>query len=267
MPEEADTVDIKWLKADLADPASYLDVIRSFAPELVVHLAWHGIPDYSFKISRANLEQSLDLLSFVAELGSCRKILVPGSCWELNRLTGECLETETGTPNDYFTWAKHALRSWLEVNCKRKGINLGWMRFFYVYGPRQRATSLIPSILCAFKEEKIPDIRTPGNSNDFIFVDDVAQAICLAVNRKIPDGIYNLGSGVSTPVLDICRIAEKIVLGSKGLTKKLEGKIRPGHRQVDFWADLKRSKNVLGWTPTTSLEVGILRTLEWIQQS
>ena len=81
---------VKWLKADLSTSKTYQDDIKEFAPQVVIHLAWQGIPDFSFKTSRNNLNQSLDLLSFVIGLESCKKILVSGSCWEANTLNGEC---------------------------------------------------------------------------------------------------------------------------------------------------------------------------------
>ena len=88
----------------------------------------------------------------------------------------------------------------------------GWMRTFYAYGPRQRSTSLVPSILNSLQEGKLPQLRTPLNANDFVYVDDVAEAFSKAVSRDIPSGIYHLGSGVSTPVLEVCRMADRIWL-------------------------------------------------------
>ena len=72
---------VKWLQADLASPATYQVAIKEFAPQVVIHLAWQSIPDFSFETSRNNLNQSLKLFSFVIGLDSCNKILVSGSCW------------------------------------------------------------------------------------------------------------------------------------------------------------------------------------------
>ena len=211
-----------------------------------------------------NLNHSLDLLSFVIGLGSCRKILVSGSCFELNRLKGECTETEIGTPKDYFTWAKHTLRSWLEVICAKEKIDLGWMRVFYVYGPRQRQESLIPSILTHLQSGRLPELHNPQNANDFVFVDDVAKGFSNAVSNEFHSGIYNLGSGGSTPVKEICRIAEQIVLGTDSLTRQLEEKTQESFCNVDFWADCSNAKKSLDWVPTTDLSVGIEKTWKWL---
>ena len=46
---------ISWLKADISDPKTYREKIELFQPEVVIHLAWQGIPDYSFSTSIKNL--------------------------------------------------------------------------------------------------------------------------------------------------------------------------------------------------------------------
>jgi UDP-glucose 4-epimerase len=262
---KVNTSSVSWLKSNFSLHETYESTVRTFAPEAVIHLAWQGIPDFSFETSRNNLNNSLNLLSFVIGLGSCKKILVSGSCFELNRLKGACPETEIGTPKDDFTWAKHTLRLWLVVACAKNEIELCWMRIFYVYGPRQRPESLIPSIIMHLKNGKLPELRTPKNANDFVFVDDVARAFSNALSKLLPSAIYNIGSGFSIPVLEICRQAEYILLGSDSLTSELEEKTQESVCDVDFWADCSNSKKSLGWAPTTNLNEGINKTREWLQ--
>jgi nucleoside-diphosphate-sugar epimerase len=264
-PVETQTGDINWLHADLIDILDYRDAVQFFAPEVVVHLAWQGIPDYSFGNSRSNLELSLDLLSILICQKSCRKILVAGSCWELNQTKGKCLETEIGTPKDDFTWAKHSLRSWLELECSKNGVCLGWMRIFYAYGPRQRSDSLVPHILNNLIAGGVPHLNNPGNVNDFVYVNDVAEAFTLAVTRECQSGIYNLGSGVSTSVLEVCRTAERIITGSETLTRQFERETVCKESTVDFQADYRRSRKELGWSPWTNLDEGINQTWQWMK--
>jgi len=256
---------VNWLKADLISPETYQVAIKEFAPQVVIHIAWHGIPDFSFDTSLNNLNKSLDLLAFIIGLDSCKKIIVSGSCWEANTLKGECLETTQEEAKDYFTWAKHALYSWLNMMCKQKNIQLSWMRIFYVYGPRQRAESLIPTILTKLNNNQLPDLQTPKNANDFVYIHDVADAFTKAASIDNKSGVYNLGAGKPTPVLEICRIAERIVLGSDVLTQEMAEKSKETTCDVDFWASCTQSKKYLGWQPSTSLEEGIKQTWKWLK--
>ena len=73
---------IHWLNGDLADLELLKAGLKSFNPDVVIHLAWQGIPDYSESISRVNLNNSIDLLNFILSNSNCKKIIVSGSCWE-----------------------------------------------------------------------------------------------------------------------------------------------------------------------------------------
>ncbi|MDA9178357.1 NAD(P)-dependent oxidoreductase [Amylibacter sp.] len=253
-------LEAEWLASDLSKSSTYKDKIFEFKPEIVIHLAWQDIPNFSFEKSKQNLNQSLQVLKIAIEAGFCKKILTSGSCFELNKLNGECLEIDTGTPKDDFTWAKHSLRSWLEINCPKYGITLGWFRIFYVYGPGQRQASLVPMILTSLKTNTPFSLRAPNNANDFIFVDDVAKLFSSAINIDFPSGIYNLGSGKATPVIDVCRQAEDIVNGSDLLTLKLMTETESSKIDVCFWANTSRSNKYLGWKPKVDLAEGIMRT-------
>jgi len=256
---------VSWLNSDLSSPLTYEEEIRSFKPEVLIHLAWQDIPDFSFEKSKNNLNNSLNFLSFIINLGSCKKIIVSGSCFELNKLYGECLESEAGKPRDNFTWAKHSLRMWLEIACKKECIHLGWMRIFYVYGPRQRTQSLIPSILTNLKDGRLPHIATPKNCNDFVFIEDVIDAFSNATLCHYPSGIYNLGTGVSTSILKVCRIAEKIVTGKDILSQRLNEEIVDTSKSIDFWANYHKAEKHLDWQPTTNIEEGIKKTWLWLR--
>jgi nucleoside-diphosphate-sugar epimerase len=264
MPAQQKLNSLHWLKANFSSPKTYQTEINAFKPEALIHLAWQDIPDYSLEKSILNLNQSLSFISFITKIKSCKKILISGSCWEYGKMYGECLNTDIVNPMNFFSISKHSLHLLTEIIAKQKSIKLGWFRLFFVYGPEQRSGSLIPSILNNLKKGQLPNIRTPINANDFVYVDDVANAFAKAVSTNFPSGIYNLGSGRSTTVLEVCRIAEKIVLGAESLTAQLESKTESSRCEVNFWADVKSSKEILDWQPTTSLKEGIQQTQQWI---
>lgn len=255
------TTSVQWLKADLSLPESYREEVKAFSPEIVVHLSWQDIPDFSFDTSILNLNQSLDFLAFVLEIESCNKILISGSCLEYNKTQGECKESDVSSPKDHFTWAKNSIYSWLSMRCAQKKVVLGWFRIFYVYGPGQRSESLVPTILSSLKNNELPYLRTPRNANDYIFIDDVIEAFYAAItSKKISSGVYNLGSGTSTTVLDICRYAEQIILGTDFNTQQLERVTKNSAADTNFWAGIDGTKKKLEWSPKTTLEIGIKRT-------
>ena len=257
---------VDFIQADLSSPVTYYKRVESFEPEVVIHLAWQGIPDFSYENSKNNLNYSLDFFSFIIRLGCCKKIIVSGSCFEFNKLNGECLESENSTSKDNFTWAKHSIRAWLEIQCSAAEIQLGWLRIFYVYGPRQRSNSLIPTILNSLEKGNFPEIRTPKNSNDFIYIEDVVNAFSNAVLLNYPSGIYNLGSGSSTSIIEVCRIAEKIISRNDFLTQRLQNKTVSSLESSNFWANVSKTKKHLNWHSVTDLEKGISSTWQSLKK-
>lgn len=253
--------DIQWLFGNLADLESLKPAVISFNPDVVIHLAWQGIPDYSESISRMNLNNSIDLLDFILNKTNCRKIIVSGSCWEYGKKMGECKESDTVQITSFFSWAKHSLYQYLLLKCNKKDIDLIWFRIFYVYGPGQRGGSLIPTLVQLLKAGKIPDIRTPLNKNDFVYVKDVARAFQLAVDVRDESGIYNIGYGASNSVYDVCRIVENQMCGSTDISSNI---LNNGSKEqsVNFWANMDKTKDALNWAPQITLEMGIAKYIE-----
>tara|TARA_B100000700_G_C14980670_1_gene826220 strand:+ start:257 stop:1153 length:897 start_codon:yes stop_codon:yes gene_type:complete len=259
-PEKNSSIDINWIEADLSKIETYREKIITFAPDIVIYLAWQDIPDFSFETSQKNLNHAINFFSIILAMGCCKKILVSGSDKELNLPKGVCFESDKGDPNNGFSWSKHAIRSWLEINCNRNSISLGWLRIFFCYGPRQRSSSLLPSLLKHLPLDRLPDINNPRNANDYVYVEDVADAFLKAISKNFPSGIFNIGSGSSTTVLKMCKLAEQIVRGSEDLSNKLQKESKNTESAINFWADFSRSKKYLGWEPTTNLTDGINKT-------
>ena len=78
-------------------------------------------------------------------------------------------------------------------------------------------------------------------------------------------GVYNLGAGESTSVLEVCRLAERIVLSSDLLTQEMVENFKETTCDVDFWASCRQSIFFLGWQPTTSLKKGVKPTWKWLK--
>jgi len=265
VPRRANTANCKWIEADIDNPAEYEQIIFDFKPEVLLHLAWRGIPDFSLETCQRNLFASQKLIDTVITSGACRKVIVSGSCFEYNIKQGVALESNFGTPRDHFTWAKLSLLSWVKTICDSKNINWAWLRIFYAYGPRQRVASLVPTLIKSLYDKQVPNISTPFNENDFVYLSDVARGFVNAVEHDGKSGIFNLGSGKPAAILDICRIADKCINGSQLIAEALAVKApaKSVHPDVSFWADTTRSMDELKWEPLVNLREGIRLSYKW----
>jgi len=257
---------VQPLIGDLDFPHGVFSRLAEIRPDACIHLAWGGIPDYGFDQSFRNLQQGTQLIHHLAEKCGCKKIIVPGSCWEYGKSFGACREDECCQGGNYFIWAKRALLDFGLILAARCQFSFVWPRLFYVYGPGQRPGSLIPTITDAVIKGRQPDIQTPFNANDFVYVDDVAAALLQMVKSDIKTGIYNIGSGITVPVWKVCEVVERS-LGWEPINA-VKFKSMKGSAVADFCADTTKTESSLDWRANISLEKGIelyLRSLE-VQQ-
>jgi dTDP-6-deoxy-L-talose 4-dehydrogenase (NAD+) len=105
---------IENYECDLSNPNTYLNKVKEFEHEVVIHLAWDGSPDFSLEMCTKNILSSISFIKIVSNLKSCKKIIVTGSCFEYNNKIGVCNENEIVVPKDYFTFAKKTVLSFLE---------------------------------------------------------------------------------------------------------------------------------------------------------
>ena len=255
---------VACLCCDLAEFESLRPGIAAFNPDAVVHLAWEGIPDYSERVSMVNLTNSIQLLDFVVEETGCRKIIAAGSCFEYGKEKGVCLESDPVQLTSYFAWAKYSLCRYLLLKCEGGKVELTWFRIFYAYGPGQRGGSLVPTLVQALRHGRAPDIRSPRNKNDFVYVGDIAEAFVLALETPASSGIYNLGSGTATSVHTVCGITEEYVLGGQTISDAVL-RDRDEQGTVDFWASTQKLFDNFGWRPRTTLKKGIGRYVASLQ--
>lgn len=253
---------VRWTSADLEQPASYEGQFRDFNPEIVIHLAWSGIPNYSRITCLNNALNSIRLFNFIADQTRCTRIIVSGSCLEYSERQGECKEGDITRARDYFAWSKTFVQEHLRLLSAEKELDFVWFRIFYVFGQGQRSGSLMPTIMSAVDNATPLNLRSPDNQNDFVYVKDVAHAFRLAVvKNSIASGIYNLGSGVPNSVREVVQAVAKarmIDLTTTTALIALGGNSECQEQsKTAFWANTEKVREVLGWVCEWNLKRAI----------
>jgi nucleoside-diphosphate-sugar epimerase len=246
---------VNIISGDLSDINSWKEKVERFQPQATIHMAWEGLPDYGYKTSIRNLKYGLDFVTMLAELG-CKRVITTGSCWEYGRKYEKLSEDITPISNNAFTAAKNALHWMGREIAKENNMQFIWTRLFYVYGPGQREASLIPYIIKCVSEGKKPEIKTLSARNDFIYVEDVAEAISMLVKNCKQSGVYNIGSGYSTSIQQIIEVIyDEFYLQYNVASTPQNDSI------VDFWADISRIKRDTGWKPKIGIQEGIKKII------
>jgi UDP-glucose 4-epimerase len=145
------------------------------------------------------------------------------------------------------------------------GLETVRLRFFNVFGPRQRADSPYSGVIAIFAAllaaGRIPTVHGDGlQSRDFVYVSDVAKALILAADTPGVSGrVYNVGTGRSVNLLEL--IAElNAILGTAAVP--VHGPARAGDVRHSR-AKIDRIRADLGYAPTVTFADGLRRTLDW----
>ncbi len=165
-------------------------------------------------------------------------------------------ETHPLAPKSPYAASKAAAELYIKTYSNIYGFRYVILRLFNVYGPRQsRGYSgvVVEFIRRALREEP-PIIYGDGEqTRDFIYVSDVVKAIVSSLRSKV-SGVYNVGSGTPTKILDLAYTVLRIT-GAENLRPEFK-EARPGDVKHSV-ADISKANRELGFRPSTSLEAGL----------
>jgi nucleoside-diphosphate-sugar epimerase len=141
------------------------------------------------------------------------------------------------------------------------------LRYFNVYGPRQREgpySGVIPIFVEKVMQNENPQIFGDGNqTRDFTYVDDVVQANLLSLEKDIEPGeVFNIATGRPVTINELAQIVCK--LSGKTQLRPVHCEQRPGDVKASY-ADISKASSVLGYRPSISLEHGIKKVIEWFK--
>lgn len=145
------------------------------------------------------------------------------------------------------------------------------VRFFNVYGPRQNPIYVVSKSVHRILNGKAPELYDDGKQTRcFTYIDDVIDGIILAGTLKSSIGhVINLGNPVENSIREVI----EAVLKAAGSDLKVIN-IKTDERYGDLYEDIprripsiKKAINLLGWKPTTSMEDGVKKTVDWVKKN
>ena len=144
---------------------------------------------------------------------------------------------------------------------KSYGVPVVSLRYFTVYGPRQRPDMAIHKFVHAILNERELQIYGDGQQlRDFTFVDDVIDALMLATESDSEGEVFNIGGGHTISVNALIQSIEGLV-GKKARVRHVQQ--QKGDAR-DTLADTAKAKSLLSWTPKTSLDYGLESYVRWV---
>ena len=144
------------------------------------------------------------------------------------------------------------------------GLPTASMRYFTVYGPRQRPDmGFHRFIRAAFTGEPIHLYGDGEQTRDFTFVEDAVAATMAAGDRGRPGAVYNIGGGSRVSINEVLELIGRLT------GKTLDIRREPAQKgdMRDTFADSSQARADLGWTPKTTLAEGIEAEVRWLRDA
>jgi UDP-glucose 4-epimerase len=148
------------------------------------------------------------------------------------------------------------------------GLETVRLRFFNIFGPRQRADSpysgVIALFIAAMSQGRTPTVHGDGlQSRDFTYVANAVHSLIKAgATAGVSGRVYNIGTGASITILDLVAALNRL-LGTRHVPEL--GPSRPGDVRYSR-ADITRARHDLGYAPDVTFEEGLKRTLRWYKE-
>jgi len=270
----------RFAHADIRDVDAMRALFRDYRPDGVIHLAAETHVDRSIDAPRVfvetNVVGTLNLLeaarAFWLDAGSPAHFrflhVSTDEVFGALDADGKFTETSPYAPNSPYAASKaasdHLARAWhatyglpvILTNCSNN------------YGPFQFPEKLIPlTILAALRGRPLPVYGDGRNVRDWLYVEDHAAALLLALSRGAVGRSYNVGGDAEATNIGIVRALCAILDAKRPKAGPYERKIafvtdRPGH-DFRYAIDATRIRDELGWAPQTTLQAGLEATVQW----
>jgi nucleoside-diphosphate-sugar epimerase len=250
-------------EADVLDRDAVAGAVRAARADLAVNLVAPSGHPATWAERRhmlaVNCDGTCNLVDALAG-SDCTRLVHVGSSLEYGSKSQPIREDEVLAPMTFRGAAKGAA-TLLCLQAAAPPVVV--VRPFSVFGPWEPRRRLVPSVICAALEREELRLTAPGYRRDFVYVDDFAEAVLLALEAgpDLDGEIVNVGSGRQTANEEVVAEVERLV--------GRELAVRPGAYPAQppdtgFWvADVSKAERTLGWTPRHSLADGLAATIEW----
>lgn len=257
---------VRLIQGDIADPSVLAKVgapvthVFHFAALISAQQSLSE-PDAYF---RANVEGTLRLIERCGRLGPCRLVFASTSGVYAGTPGVIKRETDSPRPSTVYALTKLTGEHLLSMYRREYGFEDVSLRFFNVYGPGQSTRHPYANVACRFAHAAAKGLPVQlygdgAQTRDFVYIDDVIDAIVAAAQKPIAARILNVGTGRQASIAELLALVQEI-----GDTKLTIEQLPPWKNDIDaIEADSATLRESLGVTPRVSLREGLLETIRF----
>lgn len=253
---------VKYIKVDISN---YKDLKKKLNGEYDYVLNAGGYGQHSNfgesgkKLFKSHVNGLLNILN-ILPIKKLKKFIQIGSSAEYGKNVAPFKESMQCFPETPYALSKYTCSKILIDLGKERGFPSIILRLFQVYGPSQDQNRIIPYLVNNCLENNKFKTTKGKQINDFCYIDDVISAIFKSFKLKNLNGeVINIGSGKSVQIKKLIIKIKRIIGKGKpifGAIKYRQGIVKKNYPSINM------AKKILNWTPKTSLNNGIKKTIK-----
>jgi nucleoside-diphosphate-sugar epimerase len=256
---------LKFHQVDLMDEPALRRVVSAVTPDVIYHLAGHGVyPSQKERnaIFAANVLATGNLLSAL-EGHDYKRLVHAGSSAEYGYKNGPLTEDDPPQPRNDYGVAKASATLLCQAEAF-KGRPVTTVRIFTAYGPWETLPRLVPYVMDCCRRGEPPQLTSGRQRRDFIFVQDVVELLQHAATHPGAAGkILHAATGQTRSVREA--VAAVLSLGNTSLAPVFGSVPRQTGEPEDWSASIERTTEWTGWRPRFDLRSGLEQTWAWFQ--
>ncbi|WP_100398922.1 NAD-dependent epimerase/dehydratase family protein [Bacillus sp. FJAT-44742] len=210
--------------------------------------------DHNIRATQKLLEAAKD--------SNIKKMVYGSSSSVYGTMSGPTTEEKLPSPYSPYGVTKLSAEHLCQLYHQNYDVPVVSLRYFTVYGPRQRPDMAIHQFIKNILEDRPITVFGQGTqTRDFTYITDAVDANIQALDKGIPGESYNIGGGTVISLLELIKLIERV--SGKKATIMYSPK-QPGDAD-HTWADITKAKKDLKFHPSVSLEDGIYHQIQQIK--
>lgn len=253
---------IEHIEGDILRPdtfASKIDTVDSIIHLASVNKAINNREER--QLYEVNTVGTLNMLQLAIDKGASSFVFASSAAVYGNKIRLPTKETFSTHPVSIYGLSKLICEQMCRFFTLNHSLSTICLRLSNMYGPGQGPGFVIPDLVCKFRKQNVVDAMNPDSTRDFIYVDDVAEAIvkCFSIRGEKSETI-NIGSGLETSIKRISQLLARF--SKKEVIFKNDHNGGPKRSVLD----INKAWRTLDWKPKVQLEEGIERVWAFTQK-
>ena len=257
----------RLVTGDICNAAALQEVFREYDIRKVVHLAARaGVRpslEHPHLYTDVNIKGTLNLLELARKYAIRQFVFASSSSvYGANTTTPFGEDDRIARTVSPYAATKYAG----ELLCYNYNnlyqIPITCLRFFTVYGPRQRPEMAIHKFTrLIYENSLVPFYGDGASARDYTYIDDIIQGVVASLDYPQSFEVFNLGESSTVTLKRLVKLIEDIS-GRKARLQHLPE--QPGDVEITY-ADVSKARRLLGYNPVTPIELGLRRFIEWYE--